>query len=270
MKRTGVAAMATLVGCESAGEETKVVKFANTFKHLLFEIQDEVLLSGVATSLGLLARKSVALGNNDVVKFELNRGLEWLLAADPGASHRRLAACLVLSQLAAATPSLFFVKVAVCPSLYLDLSLRHSGLWTECATPRGAARSKAFGWYCSSHTGLVEHPWAGGRFPLAEQISSPRAPSLPPSSPLSFASLPTRPAQSADFFGRIWPVLRDARQSVREAAAVALGAALAVLAQRPSPRHLVHYFRCYEQVGGPPPLTFFFSHCTLSLVFTTC
>ena len=42
---------------------------------------------------------------------QLNRALEWLLA-EVQFSHRRLAACLVLRQLAINTPTLFFAKRA--------------------------------------------------------------------------------------------------------------------------------------------------------------
>lgn len=141
------------------------MKFANSLKNVITASQDDALLAAAAKALGHLARAS-PMPTNDFVDFELNRGLEWLCAgAQYG--HRRLAACLVLKELAHAKPTLFY---------------RISG----------------------------------------------------------------------DFFDRIWPVLRDARQSIRDAAADAMSAALQVLAERPSPHHLNLLFRTFDQVIPPP------------------
>ena len=106
--------MAALIDVASAAAETKVIKFANTFKHmvkkkagrrirvarpkhwplfytaLLFvgsqvtANSDSGLLEDVASALGLLARsRSTYVGpNKDYMDFELNRGLEWLAQAN--------------------------------------------------------------------------------------------------------------------------------------------------------------------------------------------
>jgi len=151
----------------------KAVKFANGLKNVITASHDDALLEAAAKALGHLAKAS-PMPTNDFVDFELNRGLEWLCAG-PQYGHRRLAACLLLKELASCKPTLFFRIIG-------------------------------------------------------------------------------------DFFERIWPVLRDARQSIRDAAADAMAAALQVLAERPSPHHLEFLFRTYDQVSCLPSL--------VSLIFT--
>jgi serine/threonine-protein kinase mTOR len=60
----------------------------------------------VSRALGHMARSSV-VPNADYVEFEVNRGLEWLSAEQ---WHRRVAACLVLRELALNAPTTFYVK----------------------------------------------------------------------------------------------------------------------------------------------------------------
>eukprot|EP00953_Heterococcus_sp_UTEX-ZZ885_P020302 11366-Heterococcus_DN1.PRE.1 len=55
-----------------------------------------------------MARSSV-VPNADYVEFEVNRGLEWLSAEQ---WHRRLAACLVLRELALNAPTTFYDHAA--------------------------------------------------------------------------------------------------------------------------------------------------------------
>jgi len=160
-KRAGVAAMDLLIDEPSSQIEAKVIKFSNTLKHAITANSHGLLLVDIAKALGHLAR-TLAVPNNDFVDFEMNRGLEWL-EADQQHGHRRLAACLVLRELAVAAPTLFFVKSSV-------------------------------------------------------------------------------------FFDRIWVVLKDPRQPIRDAAADALAVALALLASRPSVHHMRFYFRTYEAV----------------------
>ncbi len=69
-RRGGVAAMDALVEAVSSAPETKVIKFANTFKYMITANSDGPLLGEVAEALGHLARCS-AVPNNDFVEFEV-------------------------------------------------------------------------------------------------------------------------------------------------------------------------------------------------------
>jgi hypothetical protein len=112
-KRGAVAALEALIDAPSSSDETKVIKVANTFKHIISSAEDGQLLEDVARALGSLASQTSAhVPNNDYVEFELSRGLEWLFAEPKqfGGRKKRLAACLVLRELAKHTPTPFFVR----------------------------------------------------------------------------------------------------------------------------------------------------------------
>ncbi|EGB02332.1 hypothetical protein AURANDRAFT_68981, partial [Aureococcus anophagefferens] len=190
----GVAAIEALVGAPSAEPETKGIKFANVLSNALKQCcvgdgrggssqflgspeGQRQFVTRTAAALGRLARRGPA-SSSDHVEFEVGRALEWLqrpagadghlggakAAADaPGGAQRRLAACLVLRELAKHAPTLFYARVR-------------------------------------------------------------------------------------DFFERVWPALMDARSpDVREAAAAALGAALEIVARRPTAQHSHFYCAIYAK-----------------------
>ena len=65
-------AMEALINVASGGVETKIIKFANTFKGMIKTNTDGSLLADVARALGHLARASAA-PNNDYVEFEVGQ-----------------------------------------------------------------------------------------------------------------------------------------------------------------------------------------------------
>lgn len=68
--------MEALLSVMSSNLESKAIKYANTFKHMLSSATEEVLLEEVARALGHLAGLPSSMQNNDYVEFELNRGIE--------------------------------------------------------------------------------------------------------------------------------------------------------------------------------------------------
>lgn len=103
----GVAALDQLIDASTNLAETKLIKFSNNLSDALRTNTNRDVLVSVAKALGHMARSS-AVPNVDYVEFEINRGLEWLHA---DSSHRRLAGCLVLKEMATNAPTAFYVKI---------------------------------------------------------------------------------------------------------------------------------------------------------------
>ena len=62
--------MEALIDVASGSVETKIIKFANTFKGMIKTNTDGSLLADIARALGHLARAAAA-PNNDFVEFEV-------------------------------------------------------------------------------------------------------------------------------------------------------------------------------------------------------
>lgn len=104
-RMAGVAALDALMDTPSADEEKKAIKFAGALSSGLRAPQaDYNFLSAVAEALGKLARRAA---NVDSVEAEVVRALEWLRMER---SDRRLAACLILKELAMNSPTAFYSK----------------------------------------------------------------------------------------------------------------------------------------------------------------
>ena len=67
--------MEALIDVASGSVETKIIKFANTFKGMIKTNTDGSLLADIARALGHLARASAA-PNNDFVEFEVGENPE--------------------------------------------------------------------------------------------------------------------------------------------------------------------------------------------------
>lgn len=102
----GIRAIRELIDCTSSSSEEKVVKFSNALARALMISTDFILIERIAEAIGYIARHS-PVGHQDYVETELERALEWL---NSDFSHRRLAACAVLQQLAENAPTVFFVR----------------------------------------------------------------------------------------------------------------------------------------------------------------
>lgn len=102
----GVAALDALLGVPSADEERRAIRFGNNLSNGLKATQhvDYEFLHAVARALGRMAMGSA---NVDRVEFEIGRSLEWLRS---DRSDRRLAAVLVLRELARCAPTAFYSR----------------------------------------------------------------------------------------------------------------------------------------------------------------
>ncbi|CAM9622978.1 unnamed protein product, partial [Chrysoparadoxa australica] len=106
-KLGGVAALDALINASTCQAEIKIIKFSNNLSNALRSNTNYDLLVQVSKALGHMASSRV-VPNADFVEFEIDRGLEWLRAEQ---WRRRLAACLVLKELAANTPTTFYGKM---------------------------------------------------------------------------------------------------------------------------------------------------------------
>ena len=101
----GVAALDALISVPSSDEEKKAIRFGNNLSHgLKASYADYEFLHAIARALGRMALKAA---NVDRVEFEIVRCLEWL---QTDRSDRRLAAVLVLRELARCAPTAFYSK----------------------------------------------------------------------------------------------------------------------------------------------------------------
>lgn len=110
--RGGIVAIKYLIDLTYEEYETMIIRFANYLRIIFQRPLDK---SGIGTlelaaaELGHLARCGGVL-TNDFVEFEVKRALEWLQSKNH--SLRRLAAVLVLKELAINAPVLFFAHVS--------------------------------------------------------------------------------------------------------------------------------------------------------------
>ena len=110
--RGGIIAIKSLIDLTYEEYENMIIRFANYLRIILQRSLDKIsvaILELAATELGHLARCGGAL-TNDLVEFEVKRALEWLQSRKH--ETRRLAAVLVLKELAVNAPVLFFTHVA--------------------------------------------------------------------------------------------------------------------------------------------------------------
>lgn len=151
-KKGGVLALRELVNSPSAIPDAKTSKFCDVLSVALETNTNFELLELIAGVLGYIAKRT-PVPLVDFVESELDRALDWLQG---GESHKRLAACAVLQQLAENTPTLFFVK---CKEFF-DLiwsSLRDGKLRVRlCAAQALSAclhdldkRTYHLQWYCA-------------------------------------------------------------------------------------------------------------------------
>ena len=113
----GIAGLVGLIGVSSSDEERKGIKFANNLSNGLRSNSDYEFLSAAASALG---KMSQGAANADYIEFEVTRALEWLRTDK---SDRRLAATLVLRELARSAPTIFFAKTnksAGGPNEFID------------------------------------------------------------------------------------------------------------------------------------------------------
>ena len=101
----GVAALDALLSVPSADEERRAIRIGNNLSNgLKAPYADYEFLHAIARALG---RMAMGAANVDRVEFEIGRSLEWLRS---DRSDRRLAAVLVLRELARCAPTAFYSK----------------------------------------------------------------------------------------------------------------------------------------------------------------
>jgi FKBP12-rapamycin complex-associated protein len=104
-KKGGILAIVSLVGLEGGGNVAKLGRYANYLRSILPH-PDVALTEMTAKAIGQLA---LAEGTYtaEYVEFEVRRALEWI----GGNEHKRLAAVLILRELAVHTPTLFYQQI---------------------------------------------------------------------------------------------------------------------------------------------------------------
>jgi FKBP12-rapamycin complex-associated protein len=117
----GVAFLDELIDIHHADFEGKIIKFANYLRTVLRHLPssshtDMLLLAKTAAAVGHIARSSGSLAS-DFVEFEVQRALEWIsseryLSAQER-EHKRMAAALILHQLALNVPPLFMAHIPI-------------------------------------------------------------------------------------------------------------------------------------------------------------
>lgn len=119
----GVAALDALLAVPSFDQDKKTIRFGNNLSNGLkvANTADYEFLHAVARALGKMASSAA---NVDRVEFEIGRSLEWL-RSDRG-DHRRLAAVLVLCELAKEAPTAFYSKTQ--QSKPVDGAVKEGGL----------------------------------------------------------------------------------------------------------------------------------------------
>ena len=107
----GVRAIDALIDVSLLGENaTKISRFANYLRDVFQPSTDALTLAAAAKALGHLVRSGGPVAA-DVVEFEVKRALEWLQGER--VDYKRLAAVLILKELAKNSPTVFNVHVAV-------------------------------------------------------------------------------------------------------------------------------------------------------------
>ena len=107
----GVRAIDALIDVSLLGENaTKISRFANYLRDIFQPSTDAVTLAAAAKALGHLVHSGGPV-TADVVEFEVKRALEWLQGER--VEYKRLAAVLILKELAKNSPTVFNVHVAV-------------------------------------------------------------------------------------------------------------------------------------------------------------
>lgn len=117
------------VAYDDEENEKRIIRFAHYLRMVFQHSGDQTeiaLLRMCAKALGHLARAGETIAA-DIVEFEVKRALEWL------DGDRRLAAVLVLQELAENTPALFHV--------YVDPFLEH--IWVAVRDPKATTREAA-------------------------------------------------------------------------------------------------------------------------------
>lgn len=134
-KMGGIMVIDELIDVPYEENETKIIRFAN-YLRMVFQQSgdhsDNQLLKSASKALGHLARAGGTLAA-DIVEFEVKRALEWLEV--DRSEQRRLAAVLVLKELADNTPTLF--------NVYVDTFLDHDHIWVSLRDPKLAIREAA-------------------------------------------------------------------------------------------------------------------------------
>ncbi|CAM9685062.1 unnamed protein product, partial [Ectocarpus sp. 12 AP-2014] len=100
-KLGAVAAIYALVGTASMQAEATKKKFSLHLSYTLETSKNYELLNEVAKALGYMARTSIS-SSSEYVENEISQALQWLKEEN---WHRKLAACLVLRELAQKAPS---------------------------------------------------------------------------------------------------------------------------------------------------------------------
>ena len=107
----GVRAIDALIDVSLLGENaTKISRFANYLRDIFQPSTDALTLAAAAKALGHLVHSGGPV-TADVVEFEVKRALEWLQGER--VEYKRLAAVLILKELAKNSPTVFNVHVAV-------------------------------------------------------------------------------------------------------------------------------------------------------------
>eukprot|EP00736_Rhodelphis_marinus_P007859 Rmarinus@m.12108 len=101
----GLIAIDELIDLDCEENATKITRFANYLRMILPNAHDRATLERASRALGHLARAGGTL-TADFVEFEVKRSLEWLQG--DRYELRRLAAVLVLKELAENSPTLFY------------------------------------------------------------------------------------------------------------------------------------------------------------------
>eukprot|EP00956_Cyclotella_meneghiniana_P005863 scaffold7678_cov94-Cyclotella_meneghiniana.AAC.3 len=118
----GVTALDALLSVPSFDQDKKTIRFGNNLSNgLKASTADYEFLHAVSRALGKMA---CSAANVDRVEFEIGRSLEWL-RSDRG-DHRRLAAVLVLRELAREAPTAFYSKTQ--QSKPVDGAVKDGGL----------------------------------------------------------------------------------------------------------------------------------------------
>ncbi|RDD40512.1 Serine/threonine-protein kinase mTOR [Trichoplax sp. H2] len=106
-KKGGILAIISLIGVDGGNAPTKISRFANYLRNLL-PSSDPSVMDMASKAVGLLALAGGTF-TAEYVEFEVKRALEWL----SGERHegRRLAAVLVLRELAVNAPTFFYQQV---------------------------------------------------------------------------------------------------------------------------------------------------------------
>jgi hypothetical protein len=202
----GVAALDALLSVPSADEERRAIRFGNSLSNGLkitatassssSTTVDYEFVSAIARALGHMATGST---NVDRVEFEIGRSLEWLRSER---SDRRLAAVLVLREMAKCAPTAFYSRT------------QNYNANVNVVVEAGKFVMSGGGGGGGGMGGLGHH-----------------TPTVLPRDGSGGASI-TGLGVTNDFLDHILPALRDPQPIVRACAADALSECLAILMER--------------------------------------